>query len=86
MNVCMKGHCICDAQEWEGDTYCAAYYGNEPEPEVLEDRRTGPPAYFFDYDIPGSVHGVCLSVDPSEREPGVKYFQDPGLTIPYQEE
>ena len=33
MNVCTVGSCICDAQEWEGDTYCAAYYGIKEEVE-----------------------------------------------------
>lgn len=39
MNICTEGNCICDAAEWEGDTYCDAYYGIEPEPVIPEDRR-----------------------------------------------
>lgn len=28
MNICMPGHCICDAREWPGDTDC---FGNTEE-------------------------------------------------------
>lgn len=71
MNVCGPGYCCCDAAEWEGDTYCAAYYGTV-EPYVAPDYR-----YYFDQE-----YGVVLSVEPHEMKPGVRYFRDPELTAP----
>lgn len=76
----MIGHECEDEMEWyEGNPFSdldpPAYYKNNISP----DRVTGPPAYYFD-----TEYGVILSVDPSERSPGVLYYVDPELTERYE--
>lgn len=72
MNICTKGNCICDAAEWEGDTHCAAYYGDVPQPDGPKDWR-----YYFDPKL-----GVIISVEPHEMRPAVQYYYDAQRTNP----
>ena len=82
MNGCMVGNCICGAAEWEGDTYCDAYYGISESYDPLPDRVTGPPAYYVAVSEWTGLP-IVFSVDPSERDPSVRYYRDPDLTTPY---
>ena len=74
MNVCFEGYCCCDSAEWDGDTYCDAYYGRT-KPVQLKDY-----VYYLD---PGTIARVPMvfSVERHERVSGVKYFEDPDLIL-----